>query len=144
MKPPWNTYPGLHGQWCSMKSTGPLARPVDYSSAVFWQGRNLGSLPLRIEMKVSRGELWAHIGASSVRHGFEVPSWRQIITNTTGTILMSLLMDSQLWSSRGDNIQWFMDCRLFMEYSWYELLVICATDLMSFCNRDEVIWTKGF
>ncbi len=42
----------------------------------------------------------------------------------------------ELWSSQGDKYSMVhAECR-------YELLVICATDLMSFCSRDELIWTK--
>jgi hypothetical protein len=136
MKPPRNTYPRLHGQWCSesqLKSMRPLAQAVLYSGAGFWQGRNLGSLPLRIEMKVSRGKLWVHIGASSVRQSLEVPSWRQIITNCSGTILMSLLMDSQLWSSEGDK---------YLNVHGMQIVLIWV--IGNLCNRFDVFLQQGW
>lgn len=126
----------LHGQWCSesqLKSTGPLSQAVFYSGAGFWQGRNLGSLPLRIEMKVSRRKLWVHIGASSVRQSLKVPSWSQIITNCTGTILMSLLMDSQLWSTQGD------------KYSMvHGMQIVVIWVIGNLCNRFDFFLQQGW
>jgi hypothetical protein len=147
MNPPWNTYPGLHGERCSesqLKCTGPLAQAVFYSGAGFWQGRNLGSLPLRIEMKVSRGKLWVHIGASSVRQTLKAPSWRQIITNSTGTILMSLLMDNQLWSSQGDKYSMVHGMQIVV---WKIFNGSCRMQIWvigNLCSRFDVFLQQGW